>query len=88
VARPFSIVRQVTCRDFASLIVEYLENELDATSRATFEQHLGVCPNCARYLAQYRATIVAARTVFQEPPGMLPPVPDVLMRAILVPRSH
>ena len=78
----------MTCKDFASFILEYLENELDGTTRARFEQHLSICPNCVRYLAQYRATIVAARTVFQEPPGMLPPVPDVLMRAILVPSCH
>ena len=68
-----SIERHVTCKDFASFILEYLENELDGTTRATFEQHLSICPNCLRYLAKYRATIVAARTVFQGPPGMLPP---------------
>jgi anti-sigma factor RsiW len=78
----------VTCRDFASFILEYLEDELDGTTRATFEQHLTICPNCVRYLAQYLATIVSARKVFQEPSGTLPPVPADLIRAILVPRGH
>jgi anti-sigma factor RsiW len=78
----------VTCRDVASFILEYLENELDGTTRATFEQHLSICPNCVRYLAQYQATIAAARKAFQEPSCTLPPVPDDLIRAILAARSH
>jgi anti-sigma factor RsiW len=79
----------VTCKDFASFILEYLENELDGTTRATFEQHLSICPNCVRYLAQYRATIAAGRGAFQAPSGTLPPdVPEDLVAAILAARGH
>ena len=54
----------MTCKDFVSFILEYLENELDGTTRATFEHHLAICPNCVRYLANYQATIAAGREAF------------------------
>ena len=74
----------VTCKDVASFILEYLENELDVTTRGTFEQHLSICPNCVRYLANYRATIVLGRAAFREPFTALPAViPESLVRAIL-----
>jgi anti-sigma factor RsiW len=77
----------VTCEDFASFILDYLENELDGTTRATFEHHIAICPNCVRYLATYRATIRACREAFQASSGTLPPVvPEDLVRAILAVR--
>jgi anti-sigma factor RsiW len=78
----------VTCKDVASFILEYLENELDAATRARFEYHLSICPNCVCYLAQYKATIAAGHEAFREPSGALPPeVPEDLVRAILAARG-
>jgi anti-sigma factor RsiW len=74
----------VTCKDVASFILEYLENELDGTTRAMFEQHLSVCPNCVRYLAQYQATIALGRQAFQSYGTPPPLVPEDLIRAVLV----
>jgi anti-sigma factor RsiW len=79
----------VTCKDFASFILDYLENDLDGTTRATFEHHLSICPNCVRYLAHYRATIAAGREAFQEPAAAVPlEVPEDLVRAILAARPQ
>jgi anti-sigma factor RsiW len=79
----------VTCKDFASFILDYLENELDGPTRAKFEYHLSICPNCVRYLAHYRATIAAGRAAFEQPSGALPPeVPEDLVRAILAARGQ
>ena len=44
----------MTCREFVELVTEYLEDRLDAASRARFEQHVSACPGCARYLDQIR----------------------------------
>lgn len=44
----------ITCREFVELVTEYLEDRLDAESRARFEQHVEVCPGCAGYLDQIR----------------------------------
>jgi anti-sigma factor RsiW len=74
----------VTCRDFASFILDYLENELDGTTRATFEHHLSTCPNCACYLAQYCATVTIGRRAFRDPAGTAAPfVPEDLIGTII-----
>jgi anti-sigma factor RsiW len=74
----------VTCKELASFILEYLENELDGTTRATFDQHLSICPNCVRYLAHYRATIALEQNAFREPSTALPAViPESWVRALL-----
>ncbi len=46
----------MTCREFVELVTSYLEDRLDTATRARFEQHLAVCPGCARYLDQIRAS--------------------------------
>jgi anti-sigma factor RsiW len=79
----------VTCREFASFIMDYLSGELARADRVGFERHLAVCPNCERYLAQYRETIAAGRAAFADPDGALPPeVPEELVRAILATRQR
>ena len=78
----------MTCREFASFISDYLVGELPRAGRLQFERHLAACPNCERYLAQYRETIAAGRAAFADPDGELPPeVPEELVRAILAARQ-
>jgi len=74
----------VTCKDFTSFILEYLEHDLDETTRATFEHHLLACQNCGRYLAQYLATISFGRCAFREPAtAQAPLVPENVIASIL-----
>ena len=78
----------MTCREFASFISDFLVGELPRADRLQFERHLAACPNCERYLAQYRETIAAGRAAFADPDGELPPeVPEELVRAILAARQ-
>ena len=44
------------CQSFVELVTEYLEQQLDADTRARFEQHISACPGCAHFLDQIRAT--------------------------------
>jgi anti-sigma factor RsiW len=70
-------------------MVDYLSGELVRDHRIAFERHLTLCPNCVRYLAQYRETIAAGRDAFADPEAPLPPeVPDELVRAILQARDR
>ena len=36
----------MTCREFAEFLSDYLSGELSPETRAQFEGHLTVCPNC------------------------------------------
>jgi anti-sigma factor RsiW len=77
----------VTCREFADFMADYLCGELSAAVRARFDQHLGVCPNCEKYLAGYEATIKLGRTAFADLDSALPnDVPADLVEAILAAR--
>ena len=64
--------------------MDYLAGELARADRVAFERHLARCPDCERYLAQYRETIAAGRAACADPDGAMPPaVPEELVRAIL-----
>jgi predicted anti-sigma-YlaC factor YlaD len=43
--------------DANAFIVEYLEQELDESTKASFEAHVGKCEVCSRFLDQYASTI-------------------------------
>lgn len=49
--------RGMACQELVEVITDYLEGTLPAVDRARFEAHLKVCPNCNRYLQQFRHTI-------------------------------
>jgi anti-sigma factor RsiW len=77
----------VTCREFADFIADYLSGELPAATRASFEDHLKICPNCVAYLSNYRDTIALGRRAFAADEAVLPDsVPDSLVQAILASR--
>ena len=74
----------MTCREFADFLADYLSGELSPGTRAQFERHLEVCPNCVAYLSNYRDTIALGRTVMAENDASVPAdVPEDLVKAIL-----
>jgi anti-sigma factor RsiW len=78
----------MTCRDVADFLDRYFAATLRPPILRRFEQHLSVCSNCQRYLAQYRDTIALGRRAFHELADTVPAdVPDDLVAAILTARS-
>lgn len=78
----------MTCREFADFIADYLSGELPAATRASFEGHLQVCPNCVAYLSNYRDSIALGRGAFADDEAVLPQaVPEGLVQAILASRQ-
>ena len=74
----------MTCREFADFLADYLSGGLSPGTRAQFERHLELCPNCVAYLSNYRDTIVLGRTAMAEDDAALPTdVPEDLVKAIL-----
>jgi len=66
----------MTCRDFADFLDQYLAGDLS------------LCPNCVRYLSQYRDAIAMGRSAFHNLSDSVPvDVPEDLVAAILVART-
>ena len=74
----------MTCRQFTAFIADFLAGELPTLAREQFQHHLGLCANCARYLADYRAAIALGQQAFADLDAPVPDdVPQELVDAIL-----
>jgi anti-sigma factor RsiW len=75
----------ITCREFVEFLDRYVEGELSAEERATFDRHMVDCPPCEEFLASYRATIGLCREAYGAPdaPAAADGIPEELVRAIL-----
>ena len=79
----------MTCREFADFLADYLSGELSPGTRAQFERHLELCPNCVAYLSNYKDTIVLGRTAMAGDDAAVPAdVPEGLVKAILASRRR
>jgi anti-sigma factor RsiW len=79
----------VTCRELADFIADYLAGELPPASNATFEHHLDLCTNCRRYLTSYEETVKLGKRAFDDEDALVPPeVPEQLVQAILAARPR
>jgi anti-sigma factor RsiW len=73
-----------TCRELLDFLSDYLADELPAETKAAFERHLALCPECVNYVENFRLAVQSARSAFSDPPS---PVPESLVQAILRSRS-
>ena len=53
----------LSCREIVELVTDYLEGDLDADTTTALEEHLDLCPGCARYVEQIRETVATLRDV-------------------------
>lgn len=60
--------REITCREFVSLIRALREGELSGADRRSFFQHGRECTRCAHYLRGYELTISAIKRVSEDSP--------------------
>lgn len=73
------MAEHLTCQEFVELVTSYLEDDLDADTRARFEEHLLLCPGCVTYVDQFRTTIDELGKV--EPPALSAETEATLMDA-------
>ena len=69
----------ITCKELIELVTDYVEDELPATERMSFEEHLAVCGPCRAYLKQMRDTIRLTGALTEE--TIDPTARDALLRA-------
>lgn len=75
------------CREFTDFLMAYLDDELPAETRGSFEFHLHECQSCVNYLESYRATVALGRAACAEDAELPDDVPEGLVRAILAARK-
>lgn len=78
--------RQLTCRELIDFLDDYVADALPDPQRALFDDHLGRCAACVRYLHGYEGTLRAvaiAHAADSAPPA---DVPAELVSAILAAR--
>jgi anti-sigma factor RsiW len=75
----------LTCRALADVVMDLLDGALPLAERAAFEAHVAACPDCAAYVASYRATVRlgSAHGGDDERP---PEMPEDLVQSILAAR--
>ena len=73
------------CSELADFLGDYVADELPAVVRQEFERHLGLCPDCRRYLDSYRKTIQLSQAALRQTPDepAAADVPEGLVAAIL-----
>ena len=78
--------RPLTCRELIEFLAAYVDGELPADERATFDAHLAVCPHCVDYLHGYREAIRLGRDALD--PEIAESAPEELVAAILSARPR
>jgi anti-sigma factor RsiW len=72
----------VTCIELIAFLDAYVDEDLDAETRATFDLYLIVCPSCRAYLASYRETIDLVRGVAEKEEELAHDAPPELIEAV------
>ena len=77
----------LTCREFIDFIGRYLDGEMEAAEKRTFESHVSECPPCLSYLNTYKSTVELASQVGDS--DELPSdIPEDLIQAVLAARRR
>ena len=77
----------MTCREFITFLMDYLEGGLPRSQHALFEEHLSICDSCVAYLGNYRDTVELSKAALRHPDGPVPEeVPEDLVAAVLAAR--
>lgn len=84
----FKLPLMITCHEFESFILAYLEDELSTRQKFVFELHLKMCQECREYLAAYRASLELPRgAIEQDQISLQNEIPEDLIKAILAARD-
>lgn len=77
----------ITCNEFESFVLAYLDGELPKRQKVVFEIHLKACRECREYLRAYRASLELAKIAHGAELIGLDQVPEDLVTAILAARE-
>lgn len=73
----------IDCEQFENFLLAYIEDDLSPSQRRVVNLHLRACPDCRRYVTDYRRTLQALKVSKVEDDATLAEVPEDLIQAIL-----
>ena len=59
--KPYERVIGISCSQMVDYCMDYLSGSLPAEERASFEGHLGYCPECVKFFETYKKTPEVSR---------------------------
>ncbi len=72
---------KLTCRELVDLILDYIDEALEADRKDLFDVHLTGCKNCVVYVETYRLTVKVSRALPKC--GPVPPTLEQRFKAAL-----
>jgi anti-sigma factor RsiW len=69
----------LSCQELVELVTDYLEDALSPEERRRFEEHVGSCGGCGRYVEQLRETIRLVGSL--DPEAISPEAEAALLQA-------
>ena len=73
------------CREMVDFMSDYLDGSLEQPTRALFDAHLRICPDCVAYLGSFAEAMRLAKECHGDD-SVPADVPEDLVRAILATR--
>ena len=73
----------MTCQQLIEFLNEYVDGDLPIEQRRRFDEHLGICLQCRKYLDSYRKTIRITKEASIDEVD----IPERLVQAILAAKS-
>ena len=83
-----SLPGMLTCEELEGFVHDYVEQALDARSRARFERHLRLCPMCRVHFDEYVRTIALGQQLCEDDDRLPEGMPEELVGAILTARRR
>jgi anti-sigma factor RsiW len=78
----------VTCKELVGFLIDYLDGELSAAERRTFDEHVAECPDCVAYLDSYRKAVRLGKSACRQDGAVPSDVPEDLVRAVIAAQNR
>jgi anti-sigma factor RsiW len=73
----------IDCKQVDDFLLAYIDGDLPPSQMRVINQHLLICPDCRRYVAEYRRTLEVLKASKLQDDEALAEVPEDLIKAIV-----
>ena len=73
----------MSCKEVEDFLMDYLDGNLGFCARIHFRLHMLMCPDCSKYIKEYKNTVALGKSIFDHMDDELnEPIPEEILRAI------